>query len=119
MKATDMVQGLPKERVAGASYLDLKPWLQELQDGLARALQSSAPGGGSKVDVIPSSLWDEDAQLAEAREKSGWHEKMARREAETNEKLQARSWPCCSKPCTTHGSPASWSLCQCVGRRYY
>ncbi|KAK9863395.1 hypothetical protein WJX84_011255 [Apatococcus fuscideae] len=66
------------------------PSQQELQEGLVRALQSGSPAAGYKVDVIPSSLWDEDAQLAEAREKSGWHEKMARREAETNEKLQEK-----------------------------
>ncbi len=64
--------------------------MQDLQEGLARALQTSAPGANLQPESVPDGLWDEDAQLAEAREKSGWHEKMARREAETNEKLQVR-----------------------------
>lgn len=79
---------------------------QEVQEGVSEALKASqaagpsqgagpsqAPGGNAPARAgpqagAPRALWSEAAELAEARERSQWHELMSRRNMEQNEKLQ-------------------------------
>ena len=42
------------------------------------------------VPAAAGSLWSEARQLAESRERAGWHEAMARGKAELPERLQVR-----------------------------
>lgn len=50
-------------------------------------------GGGGRAGAPPGRrLWDEDLQLAESRERSGWHEQMSRRVFEGSEELQVGFW---------------------------
>ena len=45
------------------------------------------PGAGLQA-AAPRVLWSEAAELAEARERSQWHELMSRRNMDQNETLQ-------------------------------
>lgn len=45
-------------------------------------------GGAGQAAAGPRTLWSEAAELAEARERSQWHELMSRRNTEPSEKLQ-------------------------------
>ncbi|KAL3161421.1 hypothetical protein ABBQ32_010311 [Trebouxia sp. C0010 RCD-2024] len=47
-------------------------------------------GGAGQAAAGPRTLWSEAAELAEARERSQWHELMSRRNTEPSEKLQER-----------------------------
>lgn len=50
--------------------------------------QPSARAG--QAAASPRALWSEAAELAEARERSQWHELMSRRNLEPSEKLQVK-----------------------------
>jgi ribonuclease HI len=81
---------------------------QEVQEGVSEAFQpnqaaspaqeaassqgpaSHAPTGAGQRPAAPRALWSEAAELAEARERSQWHELMSRRNIEQNEKLQVK-----------------------------
>jgi len=80
--------------------------IQEVQEGVSQAFKpnqaaspaqeaapsqgpaSHAPTGAGQQATAPRALWSEAAELAEARERSQWHELMSRRNIEQNEKLQ-------------------------------
>ena len=82
--------------------------IQEVQEGVSEAFKSDqaaspaqeaapsqgpaghAPTGARQQAAAPRALWSEAAELAEARERSQWHELMSRRNIEQNEKLQVR-----------------------------
>lgn len=55
----------------------------------AGSTQATAAGAGQS-SAAPRELWSEAAELAEARERSQWHELMSRRNMEPNEKLQVK-----------------------------
>ncbi|KAA6419923.1 MAG: hypothetical protein FRX49_10113 [Trebouxia sp. A1-2] len=81
---------------------------QEVQEGVSQAFkpnQAASPAqeappsqgpaghaltGAAQQAAAPRALWSEAAELAEARERSQWHELMSRRNTEQNEKLQVR-----------------------------
>lgn len=81
---------------------------QEVQEGVSEAFQPNqaaspaqeaapsqgparhAPTGAGQQTAAPRALWSEAAELAEARERSQWHELMSRRNIEQSEKLQVR-----------------------------
>ena len=66
---------------------------QEAAAGQGPAGQGPAgnsPAGAGPQASAPRALWSEAAELAEARERSQWHELMSRRNIEQNEKLQVR-----------------------------
>lgn len=53
---------------------------------------SGTAGGTSSTGSTCSLLWDERLELAEAVERSGWHEQMNRRIFEDSEGLQVGGW---------------------------
>ena len=81
---------------------------QEVQEGVSAAFTANqtpgpaqeaaagqgpagnSPAGAGLQASAPRALWSEAAELAEARERSQWHELMSRRNIEQNEKLQVR-----------------------------
>lgn len=57
------------------------------------ALGTPAPqpsAGAGQAAASSRALWSEAAELAEARERSQWHELMSRRNLEPSEKLQVK-----------------------------
>ena len=82
--------------------------IQEVHEGVSQAFQPNqaanpaqeaapsqgpagpAPTGAGQQAAAPRTLWSEAAELAEARERSQWHELMSRRNIEQNEKLQVK-----------------------------
>ena len=97
-----------------AEALTLAQCLQEVQKGVSAAFDTpqdltsgqmaqpqaspAAPGttanqppsGAGQAAASPRPLWSEAAELAEARERSQWHELMSRRNQEPSEKLQVK-----------------------------
>ena len=81
--------------------------MQEVQKGVSAAFDHPQPsdsghqapmadasqpsgGGAGQAAAAPRALWSEAAELAEARERSQWHELMSRRNLEPSEKLQVK-----------------------------
>ncbi|MCJ1368784.1 hypothetical protein MMC16_007932 [Acarospora aff. strigata] len=70
-----------------------------------RAGADQPSGGAGQAAAGPRTLWSEAAELAEARERSQWHELMSRRNLEPGEKLQVKLLSHCW---AVHGCGSSW-----------
>lgn len=55
-----------------------------------KASTNQPSAGAGQAAAGPRALWSEAAELAEARERSQWHELMSRRNLEPGEKLQVK-----------------------------
>lgn len=84
-------QGEPQASLAAP-----RPDANQASEGAGQAVAGTRvdaeqpSGGAGQAAAGPRTLWSEAAELAEARERSQWHELMSRRNMEPSEKLQVR-----------------------------